>query len=146
MMNDAQTYIFVLWGDRFDEVTATIFVSELRDAGLLVKVVGLTVHQTEGERGLAIVPDLTLDQALPLASKTACVVIPTTSRWEDRFDNDPRFSEFCTQAMRSQARFVVGRSDHSERPIQKLCEAEITVYPTKENMVLFARRLAKDLL
>ena len=145
-MSNTQRYIFVLWGSRFDEATATIFVSELRDAGLLVKVVGLTVHQTEGERGLILVPDLTLDQALPLASKTACVIIPTTSRWEARFDSDPRFSDFCDQAVQAHARFVIDRPNHAEPSIASLGHAEITVYPKKEEMVMFARKLADEFL
>lgn len=33
--------IFVLWAANFDEAAASVFVSELRNAGLRVQVVGL---------------------------------------------------------------------------------------------------------
>ena len=61
-------YVFVLWGKGFYEASATIFVTELRRAGLRVKVVGLTQRRTSGAFGLALVPDVTLDQILLAAS------------------------------------------------------------------------------
>ena len=64
-MSDTKKYVFVLWGDGFDEATATTFVTELREVGLPVKIVSLTAHQPKGKRGVALVSDLTLDQALP---------------------------------------------------------------------------------
>ncbi len=65
-MPRTQDYVFVLWGDRFEEVAATIFVAELRQAGLRVKVVSLTRRRVNGGHGLALLPDLTLEEALPV--------------------------------------------------------------------------------
>ena len=41
-MTISDSHIFVLWGNGFDEAMTAIFVTELRRAGLRVKVVGLT--------------------------------------------------------------------------------------------------------
>ena len=67
-MRKLNDYVLVLWAERFDEAAATIFVTVLREAGLRVKVVGLTPPPVSGAHGLALVPDLSLDQALPLAA------------------------------------------------------------------------------
>ncbi|NJN98486.1 MAG: DJ-1/PfpI family protein [Anaerolineales bacterium] len=73
-------YVFVLWADQFEEAPATIFVTELREAGLRVKVVGATPAPISGLHGLALVPDLTLDQALTLLAQVICLIIPQTGR------------------------------------------------------------------
>ncbi len=44
-MSDYQNYVFVLWGEQFDELAAVVFVTELRDIGLCVKIVGLTLRR-----------------------------------------------------------------------------------------------------
>jgi hypothetical protein len=52
--------ILLLWSDRFDEAATAIFATELRQAGLAVKVVGLAGHQAAGSSGLVLGADLTL--------------------------------------------------------------------------------------
>ncbi len=56
--------VFVLWATNFDEAAASVFVSELRDAGLRVQVVGLHGQQIAGARGLVLGADMWLDEAL----------------------------------------------------------------------------------
>jgi hypothetical protein len=143
-------YVFVLWGNQFDEATATIFVTELREAGLRVKVVGLTPRQINGAHGLALVPDLTLDQALPLAPQAICVILPYASRGIKRLRNDPRIREFFHLAYASnRAKFVVGQ--FNQAAIAKLglfpvSADNVVVYPGSEDLVAFARQMAKSLL
>ena len=50
-------YVFVLWGAQFDEAPATVFVSELRNAGINVKVVGLHGQHITGAHGISLKPD-----------------------------------------------------------------------------------------
>ena len=45
-MTSADGVVFVLWGSQFDEAPATIFITEFRNAGLRVKVVGLHGQHT----------------------------------------------------------------------------------------------------
>ena len=47
-MSQFGDYIFVLWGNGFDETTATIFITELRRVGLPVKLVGLSQRRSAG--------------------------------------------------------------------------------------------------
>ena len=91
-MPKRQGDIFVLWGHRFDEATATILITELRKAGLRVKVVGLTRQLASGSYGLALVHDLTLEQALPLAHQTCCLIIPSKMPGIKRLEKNPRQS------------------------------------------------------
>ncbi|MCB9078360.1 MAG: DJ-1/PfpI family protein [Anaerolineaceae bacterium] len=144
-------YIFVLWGNHFEEATATIFVTELREAGLRVKVVGLTPQRISGSHGLALVPDLTLDQALSLAIKVICLVIPHTSSGLNRFKNDPRLRHLFSQAFENQAKFVISQLNETDLPNLNMFPGsladQIIAYPVnKPEMVGFARELANSLL
>src|SRR5688500_3710213 len=105
-----EDYIFVLWGKDCEEVTATLFVTAPRGAGLRVKLVGLVTRQTAGLYGLALVPDMTLEQALPLANRARGVVIPCGVRGLQCFDNDPRLLEFFSHARENKAKFVMGEA------------------------------------
>ena len=147
-MSKDQPYIFVLWGDHFREADAAIFVTVLRETGLRVKVVGLTPHQPSGANGLALVPDLSLDQALPLAAQATGVIIPATLPGLKRLQNDPRISEFLRQADLHQARFVLGAMDQAEVAALEwfpfTCE-RVSFYPPCEDLVVFVQRLATRL-
>ena len=142
-------YVFVLWSDGFDEKVAAIFVAELRDVGLLVKVVGLTTQHTSGARGLILVPDLTLDQALSLASQTLCLIIPSKSRWNRRLNDDPRVRQFIERAKANQAIFVARLQNtlfQTDLILITLAEKNVIEYPDDENIITFARELAELLL
>lgn len=101
---------FVLWADRFDETLTTLFVAELRKAGLRVKLVSLANQPSVGAYGLTLVPDLTLEQALPLAQQARCVVIPCGAAGLKRLKNDPRVQEFLVQTHSAGAVFIVHQS------------------------------------
>lgn len=142
-------YVFVLCGNDFEEAAASIFVSELREAGLRVKIVGLTAQRISSAHGLTLIPDLTLDQALPLASKTACLIIPYTSGGINRLKNDPRLREFCHQAYTNQTKLVVGQLndiDIADLALFPANTTDIMMYPDHENLVTFARELVGLLL
>ena len=150
-MHKQQDFVFVLWGDHFDEALASIFVTELREAGLRVKVVGLTPQRISGSHGLILVPDLMLEQALPLAINTICLVIPHDSNGLRRFNNDPRLGEFFSQTLTRQAKFVVSQLDAAD--MSELARFmgpnhdQIIAYPiNKADVFGFARALAGSLL
>ena len=149
-MSQPGKYVFVFWGDQFEEVPATIFVTELRRVGLRVKVVGLTPQRISGAHGLALLPDLTLDQALPLSTQAVCLIIPQVSGGIQNLKNDPRLQRFFELAHQNQARFVVGSLagvDVVELKLFPLLVVDnIMVYPEGEDMLGFARELAYLLL
>jgi hypothetical protein len=149
IMSKYQSYVFVLWGDRFREAEAAIFVTKLRDAGLRVKVVGLTPHELDGAHGLALVPDLSLDQALPLASRAIGVIIPATLSGLKRLQNDPRVRQFFQQADHHRAYFVLGSVNKAD--VMGLGWLPVSVdrvicYPSFEDLMMFTQGLATRFL
>lgn len=148
MISKTNSYVFVLWGDYFEEATATIFVTELRKAGLRVKVVGLTRQRTKGAHGLALIPDLTLEQALPLATHTTCIILPCRLHLAQHLRNDPRLHDFFSLAHSNQAKVVTGQwneIDLGERGVFLPAE-NVIIYPEGEDLVEFAREVASSLL
>jgi len=144
-MFKSRDYVFVLWGDKFEEATATIFVTAFREAGLRVKVIGLTAQRMSGAHGLALVPDLTLDQALPLAANAICVILPYSSLGIKRLRNDPRIAEFFSRANSNNARFVFGQladTNIEEIGILPANPDNLLAYPDNEDLVEFARNLS----
>ena len=148
-MPKSKPYVLILWGDNFEETVAAIFVSQLREAGLRVKVVSVNRQQTCGAHGLALVPDLTLTQAMPLAQQTACVIVPCEFRVMQHLKQDPRLREFFDLARSHQAKVVIGplHDSHAEdfEPLP-LSPETVTIYPAAEDLVEFARQVAGSLL
>ncbi len=140
-------YVFVLWGNKFEETPATIFVTEMRKAGLRVKVVGLSHRRSSGTHGLTLLPDLTLDQAIPLANNATCLVIPCASQGAKQLRDDPRWRDFFDRAHSNKAQFVIGQlseTDATNLGLLKLPD-RLTVYPDSEDLVEFAREMAGTL-
>ena len=148
-MSKIHNYVFVLWGEKFEEDAAAIFVTELRRAGLRVKVVGLSPQHINGAHGLALVPDLTLDQALSLAGYTTCLIVPYKFRGIKRLANDPRLQKFFAQALANQSRFVFGPVCNGDLVASGLLPEsavnDVIFYPEHDNIVEFARKLAGSL-
>jgi 4-methyl-5(b-hydroxyethyl)-thiazole monophosphate biosynthesis len=144
-MTERRGYIFVLWANNFEEVAAAVFVSELREAGLRVKIIGLTGPHSRGAHGLGLVPDLTLDQALPLACQTSCLVIPGPASSFKSLKNDPRLHRFFEQVRSVQPWFVISSTFPTEsfsHGVWPFPEPELLlVYPDNQEMVKFARDL-----
>lgn len=150
-MPNARTYVFVLWGEQCEELTAAVFVSELRGAGLLVKIVGLSGLRAAGTRGMALVPDITLGEALLLAPRAACVILPCASTTLMRLAHDPRLQEFCEQALTNQAQFVVASSGFRILSaigisLPQTMTASIVTYPAGGALIDFAQSVAQSLL
>jgi putative intracellular protease/amidase len=144
-MSQSDENIFVLWGSGFDETTATIFITELRRAGLHVKLVGLTQRRSNGAYGLALVPDLTVEQILPFADRTTCMIVPYTSIGNKRLRNDPRLSEFFERAHANQAQFVIGPLDQADLAMFPPDIDKLIIEPGSEDLIKVARELARSL-
>lgn len=144
-MTKFNDYIFVLLGHNFDERTTTAVVTQLRQAGLLVKVVGLTPGQISGAHGLTLVPDLTLGKALTLASQVIGVIIPSASADCPALRNDPRLAELLERAYLNGAKFVIGPLSHPDRATLALLPVsidEIIFYPKEQDLTLFVNELS----
>lgn len=123
-MSRMHPHVFVLWGQGFEEMPATFFITRLREAGLEVKVVGVSGRYGRGRHGLTLMSDCTVDQALRSVSGAGCVIIPCDGPGIRRMENDPRVSELLAGAKANDALFVIGASavdDHS--PFQSVFPA-----------------------
>lgn len=141
-------YAFVLWGEAFREIPATIFVGELRRAGVRVKVVGLNAQRTTGLYGLKLIPDISLDQALHLVEQANCIIIPSDLGQLQQFDYDPRITELLHRARINNARIIVGgmpeqNSWHTET--QAVAPKEFIEFPETSRLFEFAEQTAHAL-
>ena len=134
--------VFILWATNFDEPAASVFVSELRNAGLRVQVVGLHGQQIAGAHGLVLGVDLRLDEALRYASQARCLVIPAALRCLAIYEDDPRLRQFVQQIQATNARIVAADDDIDA--VQVL-STRVEIYPPGEEVFEFARRLARSL-
>lgn len=147
-MQRSQKYIFILWGNYFEEVAATIFTTQIRKAGLPVKVVGFSSKQTKGIYGMVLRPDLTLEQALRLASEVVCLIIPCTKLGLKTLVTEARLGKLLNQIKTNQGIFVIGALNDED--LTKVLPASIQienvlVYPGNETLFAFASDVARQL-
>lgn len=139
-----QPIIFVLWGDGGEEVSAALFIKELRMAGRLVKLVGLGSTRIRGSSGLIFVPDLTLGEALELVHRAVYVILPFSGQRLCRFTNDPRLEQFIEESHGHGATFIQSDDAATASSLSTLfnrdAEYEVLVYPSGEGLYRFIRR------
>lgn len=141
----SRDYIFVLWASQFDEIAATIFVTQLRDAGLRIKVVSPMQQKMPGEYGVALFADYTINRALRYASRAISVIIPSGLKGIEVLQ-DVRFFELFQKAHLNKAKFFI-----SDMPKAKLDELELfpasmkpddfIIYPEHHQLVEFVRQI-----
>lgn len=139
--------VFVLWARNFDEAAAAIFVTELRTLGLRVQLVSLDQRRAAGLRGLVLEPDLTLEEALPLAALARAVVIPCEEAALQGLVYDPRVAAFLRCTQESGARIYVGLPSVAlaSRVREPGVLADATLYPQVGTLVDFARDVGREL-
>jgi len=143
---DTVPYSIVLWGASFEESVAVIFVAALRQAGLPVQLIGLIGPRAAGMHGLALSPDITLSEALPLACQTICLLLPCDAIVARRIENDPRVLTFFQEAARNDALFIVSdRVAITLTSLHKLAipPARIMTYTTHHNLSELAHTVAR---
>lgn len=131
-------------------MAATVFITQLREAGLRVKLVSLARKSITGVHGLTLHPDFTLEQVRTLASKAISIIIPSRLPGSKQLENDPRLPDFFNQAYKSGAQFIIGQQldnlDLIDLNLLSSDKENITVYPDDdEDLVGFARQLAISL-
>ena len=140
--------VYVLWGDEFEEATTAIMVTELRSAGIRVKVIGLSGRTATGMHGITFYTDMVLGQALKLANAAICVVIPCGLARIRRITNDPRLINFFNEVTRNEATYVLSHTLESEtlgRQTIQQTDAHVEFYPSSDELIGFAQQLAYSL-
>ncbi|MEZ4863999.1 MAG: hypothetical protein R3C14_21955 [Caldilineaceae bacterium] len=144
-----KNYIFVLWGEYFDEVAATIFASALRRASLCVKIVGVHGPEAAGCHGVTLQSDISLGEALTFVNQALCLVLPCSTAAVKRMELDPRIHYFFSQARKNRAKFVVYDSSIIQQSLLSsltIPPYEIATYCETENLLVFAHGVADALV
>ena len=144
----ATAHVFVLWGEKFEEEIAAIFITEMRRIGVRVKLVGVTGHSAAGRHGLTLRPDILLGDALLLADSAICVVLPCELDMVKRLQEDPRAMSFLAQAAQNQAQFIVRKpAIIAETDLAKLAlsSADWVCYQACDDLFEFIRNIAMQL-
>jgi hypothetical protein len=98
--------VYILWGERFNEVMATVFATQLRAHGWATHLIGLYGNQHPGRFGLVLLADLSLSQALADPEPVRCLVAPCPVSLLTDGEYDPRLEALVDQADASHALFV----------------------------------------
>lgn len=143
--------ILVFWGKSFDEATAALFVTELRQAGLRVKVVGLNGRSPRGAHGLSIVPDWTVTQAQNCLESINLIVLPCDTNLWHRVANDPRVTQLIDTVQANGGELIVSeQSVPSTKPVisveQNLFAKCPARYPKIDRLLPFLQHLIQNLL
>ena len=139
----------VFWSDYCDEMAATTFVTALRKQGVRVKLVGVAMGWAAGSSGIALLPDITLEQAIPLADQASAVIVPGGISAVRKLDNDPRLRQLLNRAYAQQALFISSADAVSE--LATLLAGEhpnplVVSYPDGWEMIEFARQVGEKLV
>ncbi|MCB0210073.1 MAG: hypothetical protein KDJ52_12125 [Anaerolineae bacterium] len=138
-MVKSKRYSFILWANGFEEMMAAVFIAELRQANRRVKLVGLTRKPSRGAYGLIFTPDISLDEALPLAANAVLVIIPSRSASFAPLQTDPRLSPFFHAAHK--AYFITGPLTKADRALfPPNCEW-IEIEPSDEALLKVVRKI-----
>jgi hypothetical protein len=92
---------------------------------------------------------MTLGEALPLANKAICVVVPCNVALMNRIANDPRICEFFKQARSNNARFILSHIDTLTQPnLRKLSIPmdNVSIYNDTGNLIEFAQVVTNSLV
>jgi len=140
--------VLVLWADDCDEMAALSFVTILRRQGVRVKLVGAIAGRAAGASGVALLPDITLGQAIPLADQTSAVIVPGGIGTLHRLDNDPRVRDLLRQAAAHRA-LLISSPEAGPALTTLLAGAHsdplVVAYPADRGVLDFADRLGERL-
>jgi hypothetical protein len=106
-----RTCALLIIADGFEEIETGVFVILLRQAGVCVKVVGLTSGLIGGAHGLWLKPDLTLGDLDGLAREVSidAVILPDGSQSLARLEADPRVHKLLREVVARGGHIVTGR-------------------------------------
>lgn len=110
-MKPLPALVLVLWGHYSDELVAATSIVKLRQAGVRVKLVGLERRKLRGANGLALLPDLTLGDALPLVQQVRAVIFTMTLAVLLHYLDDPRLVTLLQIACDQGAALILAQAE-----------------------------------
>ena len=145
----APNTVIVLWGDRYDEMAATVFTSALRQRGLRVYLVGVDGPTSVGATGVMINVDRSFGQVARLIGQAICIVLPCDATALLRAENDPRFGPWLREIVQRNCRIVVQDAAVVHATAMRLLPitaGQVLVYGHQSDLPHFADELATLLL
>jgi hypothetical protein len=142
--------VLLLLADGFDEAAVSIVLTELRQAGLAVSLVGLRSRPVNGAHGLVVVPNTSLDRVLEVSSPILALILPEGTGHLARLRVDPRVSNLLQKSIAEDA-MLIGLGNQATKMILDLTEIDgeaIRITEPEAGMYLqdFARTLAQRLV
>jgi len=136
-MSEPHPRVLVLWGSRCEEFAVGLFVAALRRCRVAVQIVGVSGRAMAGDYGVALVPDVSLCDVLPLMDSVRYVIIPCDVRSLRALRRDPRLERLLRDAHAQEATFIVRDKG--------IFAWNVVVYPTRESLAAFAQMLAQTI-
>jgi hypothetical protein len=90
-MAPSQKIVVILLGEQFDEVLVILLCDRVWQAAGTVKLVARSTRPVRGLRGLTLVPDLTVAQALRMPRPVSGIVLPCTLPHLHFLRDEPRY-------------------------------------------------------
>lgn len=141
-------YIVVLWHEQFEALPASLFMTQFREAALPVRLISLSQRRLRGRHGLRLLPDWTLEEALPHLRALRALILPCGGSEVQALANDPRVFRLMAPLRLAPIPLVIGESARTEvthHPLfQGLCLPPV-FYPAPEHLVPFAATLTASL-
>ncbi len=117
-----RTQTVLLLADGFDEAAVGLILARLRQQGLAVSLVGLRSKRVSGAHGLVIVPDMSLDRLLEIASPISALILPGGAGHLARLRVDPRVSSLLQRSI-VEAAILVGLGGQVAQTVVELAES-----------------------
>lgn len=108
------------------------------------------MQRLAGAHGVPLLPDMTLEQALPQAHLAKAVIIPCQAKYlVQEFSYDPRVAEFLHRTCKgAQAIVICGGGTLDMDPLRAVLPTDVTIidYAGEEELNHFAREISQLLL
>ncbi|MEM7535783.1 MAG: hypothetical protein AAF639_26630 [Chloroflexota bacterium] len=135
-----------MWGKHFDETSASIFVTSLRNKGIRVQLVGLGGTSASGYHGLTLTSDASLREVAQDVNSAVCVILPCEMAYVRPFEDDPRLQQFMDTANDNHAYILIPHTQKSDQSkLLAKTNGNLYRYPSREQLVSYAQTFAQDL-
>jgi hypothetical protein len=150
MSKTGHAQIILLLADGFDEAAVSIILTNLRQAGLAVNLVGLRSRRVSGAHGMIVVPNTSLDRVLEISSPILALILPGGASHLTRLRVDPRVSTLLQRSIMEET-ILVGLEDQVTKTIIEMTGnngESINILEPEPGIYLedFARTLAQQLV
>jgi len=144
-------YVCVFWNALFQDPSTIIFVKNLRDMGIVVKIIDAAKPDRQSVRSKkdndSLSADLPLDKAFTLLPNVACIVLPHDLSALDLLLSNPQFDRFAYGAAEHDVHFVGYIEPIAQYTLNRTSEKSFDwVYPREETDIgAFMNNVAKRL-